>query len=244
MVDLKNVHHICIGYNQHIDLMFNREIIRHNFPNGKDLWLTVVYNGDLDKVPSGVGENTFIKIEDNKGYAYGALDAINVGLNFALEGYRDIIVLTNFDGYFFSEDKYKTLIDEFIDSGKPFSSGYHQSHDMPLTDLMLFKKDFLQKLLPISAEVYPARKEVEFLQKEYEGTQLGFHNVEEWVLNALHRLGDLDELWHRMQRDGHPRYRYTEKYAFGHLHDNGEKKMYMKQNNVSSGSIIEAFMRS
>ena len=63
MVDLKNVHHICIGYDQHIDLMFNREIIRNNFPNGNDLWLTVVYNGDLDKVPSGVGENTFIKIE-------------------------------------------------------------------------------------------------------------------------------------------------------------------------------------
>ena len=65
------------------------------------------------------------------------MDAINVGLNFALEGYRDIVVLTNFDGYFFSEDKYKSLIDEFIDSGKPFSSGHHQSHDMPLTDLVI-----------------------------------------------------------------------------------------------------------
>jgi hypothetical protein len=47
-----------------------------------------------------------------------------------------------------------------------------------------------------------------------------------------------------MQRDGHPRYRYTEKYAFGHLHDMEEKKMYMKQHNVSSGSVIEAYMRS
>ena len=244
MADLKNVHHICIGYDQYIDLMFNREIIRHNFAHGSDLWLTVVYNGDLDRVPSGAGENTFIKISDNRGYAYGALDAINVGLNFALEGYRDIIVLTNFDGYFFSEEKYQILLDEFIESGKPFSSGYHQSHDMPLTDLMLFKKSFLKELLPIEAEIYPPRKEIKFLQQEYDGTQLGFHNVEEWVLNALHKMGNPDELWYKMQRDGHPRYRYTGKYGFGHLHDMNEKKMYMQQHNVSKGSIIEAYMRS
>ena len=73
---------------------------------------------------------------------------------------------------------------------------------------------------------------------------MGFHNVEEWVLNALHKMGNPDELWYKMQRDGHPRYRYTGKYGFGHLHDMNEKNMYMQQHNVSKGSIIEAYMRS
>ena len=111
-------------------------------------------------------------------------------------------------------------------------------------DLMLFKKDFLKELLPMDAEVYSSRKEIEFLRQEYEGTELGFNNPEEWILNALYKIGDPNELWHRMQRDGHPRYRYTAKYGFGHLHDMKDKKMYMKQHQVSKGSIIEAYVRS
>ena len=116
--NLENVHHILIGYNQHHDYVINREIIRNNFSEGGKVWLTAVYNGDLDDVASGCGENTFITITENNGYAYGALDAINEGLEFALHGYRDIIVLTNFDGFFFSQEKYEDLINEFRRSKK------------------------------------------------------------------------------------------------------------------------------
>ena len=167
MVSFKDVHHICIGFDQHADVMFNRAIIRNDFDNSDDLWLTLVYNGDLDRVPSGAGENTFIKIEDNRGYGYGALDAINKGLDFASAGYRDIVILTNFDGYFFSEEKYKVLLNEFIESGKPFCAGLHTQYKVPLTDLMLFKRDFLKELLPIKDEVAATRKEME--QKFAEG---------------------------------------------------------------------------
>ena len=242
MVSLKDVHHICIGYDQHIDIMINRDILRANFSEGFDLWFTVVYNGDVNLNPAGCGENTFIRLKENSGYAYGALDAINKGLDFALDGYRDIVVLTNFDGYFFSEEKYKILIEEFIDSGKPFGSGFNESHKMPLSDLMLFKREFLSDLLPITPEFYPERENMEFLQKLYEGTELRFHSVEEWVLNALYKIGEPDDLWHKITRDGHPRYRFTEKYAFGHLHDIEAKIGYMKQYNIDKGGVISAIM--
>ena len=270
MVSFKDVHHICIGFDQHADVMFNRAIIRNDFDNSNDLWLTLVYNGDLDRVPSGAGENTFIKIEDNRGYGYGALDAINKGLDFASAGYRDIVILTNFDGYFFSEEKYKVLLNEFIESGKPFCAGLHTQYKVPLTDLMLFKRDFLKELLPIKDEVAPTRKEMEFLKEQYEGTLLGFDNVEEWVFSALHELGDPDKLWHKMQRDDlgpdEHRYRYTDKYGFGHFHWLEERfwesagteagkskseseslnsiKTYMSKHNNSAGGAVEKYLQS
>ena len=101
MPDLKDVHHILIGSHQYFAYAVNDEILRFNWPNGNDLWLTTVYNGDIDKIFSAGGENTFIKIDNNTGYAYGVLDAINAGLDFANLGYRDIIVVTNFDCFFF-----------------------------------------------------------------------------------------------------------------------------------------------
>ena len=248
--NLENVHHILIGYNQHHDYVINREIIRSNFSEGGKIWLTTVYNGDLDEVASGCGENTFITITENNGYAYGALDAINEGLEFALHGYRDIIVLSNFDGLFFSQEKYKDLINEFIDSNKPFAAGFHESHHFPMSDLMLFKRDILNSLLPILPNVYPDREKIEFLQNEYRGTQLGFNNVEEWILNALYKqsadhpddAAAPNKIWHRIQRDGHPRYRFTEKYAFGHLHDDQEKRGLLKHYNATKGSNISQWV--
>ena len=242
MANFKDINHILIGYDRVAEYVINREIFRYNFPRALEIWLTVVYNGDHEKVGSGCGENTFIRLKENSGYAYGALDAINKGLDFALDGYRDIVVLTNFDGYFFSEEKYKILIEEFIDSGKPFGSGFNESHKMPLSDLMLFKREFLSDLLPITPEFYPERENMEFLQKLYEGTELRFHSVEEWVLNALYKIGEPDDLWHKITRDGHPRYRFTEKYAFGHLHDIEAKIGYMKQYNIDKGGVISAIM--
>tara|TARA_A100001515_G_scaffold114599_1_gene96106 strand:- start:54 stop:848 length:795 start_codon:yes stop_codon:yes gene_type:complete len=242
MADLKDIHHIVIGYDRVKEYVINREILRYNFPNGLDMWLTTVYNGGLEKLASGCGENTFITIPENTGYAYGALDAINAGLNFASASYRDIVVLTNFDGFFFNQERYENLIDDFIASGKPFGAGKHQSHEFPMSDLMLFKRDFLKDFLPLKSEVYPPRKEIDFLQNEYEGTQLGFDNVEEWVLNGLYSIGDPNDLWWQFQRDGHPRYRFTEKYAFGHLHEASDVTTMLNKYNIIKGHNITRFL--
>ena len=242
MANFKDINHILIGYDRVAEYVINREIFRYNFPRALEIWLTVVYNGDHEKVGSGCGENTFITLPENTGYAYGALDAINAGLDFARSGYRDTIVLTNFDGFFFSQDHYERLIDQFIASGKPFGAGYHESHNFPMTDLMLFKRDFLKDLLPVTGEVHSSRKEVEFLQNEYEGTELGFDNCEEWLLNALYKVGDPSELWWQFKRDGHPRYRFTEEYAFGHLHEQEDVQEYMKKYGAMKGHNITRFM--
>jgi len=242
MANFKDVHHILIGYDRFVEYVINREIFRYNFPRALEIWLTVVYNGDLEKVASGCGENTFITLSDNTGYAYGALDAINAGLDFARSGYRDIVVLTNFDGFFFSQDKYERLIDQFIASGKPFAAGFHESHEFPMTDLMLFKREFLKNLLPVTGDVHPSRREVEFLQKEYEDTELGFDNCEEWLLNALFKIGNPKDLWWQFKREGHPRYRFTEQYAFGHLHEQEEVKEYMIKYGTVKGHNITRFL--
>ena len=115
---------------------------------------------------------------------------------------------------------------------------------------MLFKRDILNSLLPILPNVYPDREKIEFLQNEYRGTQLGFNNVEEWILNALYKqsadhpddAAAPNKIWHRIQRDGHPRYRFTEKYAFGHLHDDQEKRGLLKHYNATKGSNISQWV--
>lgn len=242
MANLKDVMHILIGCDRNLDYILNREIIRYNFPNGIDLWLTTVYNGSMNKIATGCGENTFIRINENTGYAYGALDAINEGLTFAKNAHRDIVVLTNFDGFFFSQKKYENLIDEFVKSEKPFAAGFHNSHHFPMSDLMIFRKDFLEDLLPILPEVNKERKEIKFLQDEYEGTELGFDNVEEWMFNALKKVGNPDDLWWKLQRDGHPRYRWTEEWAFGHLHSEVEKREKINNYKTIKGHNISRYM--
>ena len=101
---------------------------------------------------------------------------------------------------------------------------------------------FLKDLLPVTGEVHPSRKEIEFLQNEYEGTELGFDNCEEWLLNALYKVGDPSELWWQFKRDGHPRYRFTEEYAFGHLHEQEDVQEYMKKYGAMKGHNITRFM--
>ena len=242
MPDLKDVHHILIGSHQYFAYAVNAEILRFNWPNGNDLWLTTVYNGDIDKIFSAGGENTFIKIDNNTGYAYGALDAINAGLDFANLGYRDIIVVTNFDCFFFSQEKYMKLIEDFSNSGKPFSAGYLLPHEVPMTDCMLFQKDFLKKILPIEPKVYEPRLDMKLLKDKYADTELKFNNVEEWVLNSLYSAGSPAENWYPMQRDGEPRFRYTDCYGFGHLHEGTDVRTYMNMHNINRGNHVNVVL--
>ena len=70
----------------------------------------------------------------------------------------------------------------------------------------------------------------------------GFDNVEEWVLNGLRSIGDPSDLWWQFQRDGHPRYRFTEKYAFGHLHEASDVINKLNEYNIVRGHNITRFI--
>jgi len=240
-----NIHIILIGFEAHLDYRINLEILRYNFSYGDKLWITTVYNGDPDKLPSGIGENNFIYMSENRGYGLGALDAFNKGLAFASIGYRPIVAIFNFDVWFFKEDGFKLWVEEFISSGKMFGAGYLPEHGLPMTDCMIFRKEFLEKLLPIEAKVQKERLEDEKLKKMYEGTQLGFENVEEWVQNNIDAIKPgIEDHWWKYQRDGEPRYRWTEKYTLAHSHDYEERKELLKKFSTTKGKVIPEFIRS
>jgi hypothetical protein len=218
----KDIHIILIGYNRQPDYRINLELLRSHFSFGKDLWITTVYNGEQDELPSGIGENTFIYIGENRGYGLGALDAFNKGLSFAATGQRPIVAIFNFDVWFYKEDGFKLWVEDFIKSEKEFGSGYLPDHDLPMTDCMIFNKSILGQILPIKNEVCAPRLKDEKLQKMYEGTELGFENMEEWTYLSISPI-----TWWKFQRDGAPRYRFTEKYTLSHQHDYEEKAKHL-----------------
>jgi len=76
--DPKDVNVVLIGNNRIQDYIVNLELMRYNYDFGLDLWITTVFNGDQNKLSSGIGENTFIYLPENTGYGYGALDGFNM----------------------------------------------------------------------------------------------------------------------------------------------------------------------
>ena len=139
MLDPKDIHIILIGCQRCEDYRHNLEIIRYNWLDyGKDIWLTTVFNGNQNECPSGIGENTFIYLSENRGYGYGALDSFNKGLEFARSGYRPYVAIFNFDVWFLTQDGFDIAMSEFIASGKDFGAGYHQTHHWAMTDCMFF----------------------------------------------------------------------------------------------------------
>ena len=264
MLNAKDIHIILIGHDRCDDYRHNLEIIRYNWLDyGKQVWLTTVFNGDQNECASGAGENTFIYIPENRGYGYGALDAFNEGLEFARMGYRPYVAIFNFDVWFLKEKGFEAAMGEFIESGKDFAAGYHQTHHWCMTDCMFFKREFLEKLLPIQDKVLASRKANKWLENEMQGTELGFENMEEWFLYSANKavsdgtvreidqkknitnddlMNNLDpkiiEKWFYLERDGHPRYRWTEKYLLAHEHDDKVKRELLNKLNVKRGHNI------
>tara|TARA_Y100000310_G_scaffold344443_1_gene457242 strand:+ start:9544 stop:10401 length:858 start_codon:yes stop_codon:yes gene_type:complete len=260
--DPKDVHIVLIGNDRVKDYILNLELMRYNYEYGLDLWITTVFNGDQNELSSGIGENTFIYLPKNNGYGYGALDGFNEGLRFAAAGYRPYVAIFNFDVWFLNDIGFKIAMTEFIESGKLFAAGHHQSHKWCMTDCMFFKREFLQQLLPLEDNVLQSRKNNNWLQNEMNGTELGFMNMEEWFLWSVKRalalsddptstesneeLNDvvlpLEESWHRLQRDNHPWYRWTDRYNLAHEHDFGIKKNYLLKYNQKEGHNITRFL--
>jgi GT2 family glycosyltransferase len=105
---------------------------------------------NLDKLSSGIGENTFIHLPENTGYGYGALDGFNEGLGFAAAGYRPYVAIFNFDVWFLTD-----MVDlrlqcrSLLRVVRTLPQGTTNSHKWCMTDCMFFKREFLKKLLPI-----------------------------------------------------------------------------------------------
>ena len=268
MFDPNDVHIILIGCQRVEDYRLNLEIIRYNYlDHGRKLWITTVFNGDQNQCPSGIGENTFIYLPENRGYGYGALDSFNEGLDFARCGYRPYVAIFNFDVWFLTQYGFEKAMGDFIESGKSFAAGYHQTHHWAMTDCMFFRREFLEKLIPIQDRVLASRKSNKWIEKEMSGTELGFMNMEEWMMYSLNRavsdgtireidqrknitnedlMSNIDpkiqDVWFWLERDGHPRYRFTEKYKLTHEHDDEIKKELMTKLNVRRGHNICKFL--
>ena len=264
MLDPNDIHIILIGCQRTEDYKHNLEIIRYNwYEYGKKIWITTVFNGDQNKCASGCGENTFIYLPENTGYGYGALDSFNAGLEFARSGYRPYVAIFNFDVWFLTEHGFDIAMSEFIESGKDFAAGYHQTHHWAMTDCMFFRREFLEKLLPIQDKVLMSRTHNKWLENQMSGTELGFENMEEWIMYSLNKavsdgqvreidqqenktnddlMNNIDpnisKVWCQLERDGHPRYRYTDKYKLIHEHDDHLKKQLLEHNKINKGHNI------
>ena len=214
MADLSNVHHIVIGYDKIEEYNININILRNVFVKGKDLLITAIYNGGHPGLAAHV--DNFIALKENKGYVWGAIDAIEKGLIFVngLVDKREIVLLTNFDGIFFSEERYNQLIDDFIKSGRPFGAGYSpasdrgQGHSEHLfSDLMLFRREFVSSFYEGMDKVVPQRVDWE---------------CEKHMQDTLNVIGDVDKLWWQFERDDEEqqgrRYIFHKEYGFGHCH--------------------------
>ena len=259
-----DVHIILIGCQRTQDYRLNLEILRYNYTDyGPMLWITTVFNGDQNKCASGAGENTFIYLPENRGYGYGALDSFNEGLDFARSGYRPYVAIFNFDVWFLTQNGFETAMTEFINSGKDFAAGYHQTHHWAMTDCMFFRREFLEKLLPIQDRVLMSRKANKWLENEMSGTELGLKNMEEWMMYSLNRavsdgsvreidqqknktnddlMNNIDpkiiDTWFQLERDGHPRYRLTKKYDLIHEHDDDIKRQLLQHYKAKKGHNI------
>ena len=218
---------------------------------------------DQNECASGAGENTFIYLPENRGYGYGALDSFNEGLDFARSGYRPYVAIFNFDVWFLTQNGFEKAMSEFIESGKDFAAGYHQTHHWAMTDCMFFRREFLESLLPIQDRVLMSRKANKWLENEMSGTELGFENMEEWMMYSLNSavsdgsvreidqqknktnddlMNNIDpkiiDTWFQLERDGHPRYRLTKKYDLIHEHDDDIKKQLLEHYKAKKGHNI------
>ena len=251
MADLSDVHHIVIGYDKIEEYKININILRNAFVKGKDLLITAVYNGDHPNlIPSRHGRtahvDNFVVLEENKGYVWGAIDAIEKGLSFAnsLKDKRKIVLLTNFDGLFFSEERYNWLIDDFIESDKPFGAGIPCLHKYPLSDLMIFRSEFLPRFSEGLEKVMPTyAAQLGCPSPENLKGSSAFANwtCEEHIRDALKAVGEIDNLWWKFERDteeaGGRRYTFHNEYAFGHLH--GDSQIEVKMNKYDIHNILK-----
>ena len=243
MIDPKEIHIILITFDKQWNFYINMDIIRNNYSFGKDVWLTHVYNGDIKDVYTGIGENNFIKLDNNRGYHRGALDLYNAGLDFAKIINKEYTLIMNSDVWILNQNSFINLFDNIGE--KYFSTGKDIVFGRPLTDLFIFKTERIPEI--IEEKVLEFRKEKEILKKEYSNT--GWDIFEEWMLYSLYNNysaevfeGSIDNYWNVMHRGEHPRYSWNEENHILHTHDLHIKKEKLISNNIKKGNYLNKFI--
>lgn len=247
-IDPKDIHIVLIGYDKQFNYTINLEIFRYNYSFGNDLWITNVYNGDHNRMTSGIGENTFLRVDENRGYHRGVLDLYNKGLSFARLLNRKYTLIMNYDVWILNEDCFLKLFQDLEDSGKAFSTGIHNSHLFPMSDLCIFKTNFIPQ--EFIEGVIPSRYELDVLKEHYGNTENGWNTFEEWFYYGLdYRCSILntgkktvEENWHVMDRQEFPRYRWTPSNTILHEHDLQVKQDKLNEFGIRNGSYVNHFL--
>jgi len=272
MIKAKDVHIVLIGYKKNImQYHVNLNIIRDNFVQGKDYYITSVFAGDLNDIVSGMGENCFIKLP-NRGYALGALDAINTGVEYAFNCDRDIVAVFNYDVMWFDEKIFLNVLKEFANSNKYFASGL-DGNNLFATDCMFFnRKEILSRskgcgnLFPINEDHCYHR---EFLEIANRLTPLGFDNMEEFFFDNISKLINhvdypetidclednlkldncyreimLRDFCYLLDRKDSQTIRFCENFKLAHEHDINVIASNLKKFGLTKGNFIEMLLNN
>jgi len=272
MIKAKDVHIVLIGYKKNImQYHVNLNIIRDNFVQGKDYYITSVFAGDLNDIVSGMGENCFIKLP-NRGYALGALDAINTGVEYAFNCDRDIVMYMTYDFLWFSENNLLKVLDDFFNSKKYFASNLDVNNLFNVDCVIFNRKEILNRskgcgnLFPLVEENCYHREFLE-ISKQYQGSQLGFFNMEEFFFKSLCNLINhvdypetidclednlkldncyreiiLRDFCYSLNRTDSQLVRYCDNYKLSHSHNINDLIYYLKMFKLTKGNFIEMLL--
>jgi hypothetical protein len=267
MFNPRDIHIILIGYDKPItQYRTNLEIIRQNWSFGQDIWITTIFNGNEDNFISGIGENSYICLKENRGAALGAMDEINAGLDFAVDHHRSIVAIYNFDVIFYTEDGFKKAITDFLNSGKMFSVA-EDCNGLLSPDCMLFRREFLKDFLPIIPEHCKYREGLKINDVYINETELGWANTEEYIWYTLvkdiendiniinygatpeekdNMIRDYlkDHYWHLMDRTSLPRLSWSESLQLGHEHKLKNVRDRLIRFNLTKGVVINDIIKN
>tara|TARA_S200002703_G_C3796032_1_gene245748 strand:+ start:165 stop:629 length:465 start_codon:yes stop_codon:yes gene_type:complete len=104
MKEFENVAHTFITNSEDNFFVDNLKKIR-NFDNGKKIWVVSSYSGSLNKIYTGIGENTFINSEEKNFFSI-----FNKSLQFLINYCRDILFFSNTREKLIDIEKYRELI--------------------------------------------------------------------------------------------------------------------------------------
>lgn len=230
MINPKDIHVILIGNNEVYNFYANMEIIRDNYEFGNDIWISCIYNGDLNELCSGARENNFITLNENRGYQLGALDLYNKAFEVAKLVNRKYTLIMNFDVWILDQNNFLGIF-EGIQKDKHIGIGRNIEYGHPLTDICVFKTSHIPKY--IRQEILPER-----IENLHLTNMESFDILEEWFLCMMYE-NNLYNSWYILKRDNHPRYRWTHSNSIMHEHDIYVKKKRLMSNNIFEGNLIK-----
>ena len=236
MFDPNDLHICLIGYNHQLNLYLNLDIIRKNYSFGDKIWVTTLYNGTKDGPINGLGENSYIPLEYNRGYQLGAFDLYKEAFRMAKLVNRKYTIVMNFDVWIVGEQAMVNLMEDFIQSGKRFMSGRDPNHDRPFCDITIYQTEHIPDL------------EEKYIKERNP------HKVclEEWLYRAMcvkyfgedftYQEKMIDPYWHEMDRGEDPFF-WSEKTKILHTHIGSLKRECLIANRIDKGNFVRGLLK-